>query len=79
MCALRKVATPFFLALLFFLTVTPAHLQSVTDNPDEQMQAKLTQIEERIKKIERDQQEVLVREEKILEELTRLRFMVRRS
>ena len=76
---LRKVVTPFFFTLLFFLTVTPAYSQSMTDNPNEQIQTKLTQIEDRIKKIEKDQQEVLVREEKILEELTRLRFMIRRS
>ncbi len=78
LCALHKVNLSLFFAL-FFLISAPAYSAPAADDPYEKIQTRLNEIDERVKKIERDQQEVLVREDKILEELTRLRYMTHRK
>lgn len=78
MSALHK-ATAFFL-FAFFLLMSPAFLQAqAPDVPLEKVLEKIQTIDERTKRIEANQKEILEREEKILAEIGNLRVWVRQS
>lgn len=65
--------------LLFLFLVLLSFPAGAFAQDSKDSQVLLTAIEARIKKIEQDLQEVLVRQEKILEELQRLSVRVRRT
>lgn len=78
MFALHKV-TAFFL-VAFFLLTSPAFLQAqAPDDPLEKVLEKIQTIDERTKRIEASQKEILEREQKILAEIDSLRVWIRQS
>lgn len=83
-CLNRKMFTRGVRAVLFigsvsmFLPSFPVQAQPTPRDPWEEILRKVRLIEEQVKKIETDQQEILSRQEKILAELDSLRVWVAR-
>lgn len=78
MCALHKVRVYSFSLALVFLIPAAIYAESPADHSEELLN-KVHAIDERVKKIEAAQKEILAREEKILQAIDQLRIWTRRT
>ena len=77
MCALRKIVTLLFLISAFFVC-SPAFAQTHSEDPFSEILQRVRSIEERLKKVEAGQQEMLERQEKTLAAVENVRIWATR-
>lgn len=75
---MSKVFASFFLASIFFLPVSALQAEPPGEDSSRELLRQVRFIQEKVKKIEAGQQEILNREEKILAELENLRVWIAR-
>lgn len=80
----KNFSPPLAPTLLFTLIIsllfgTIGFSQSSFEDPAERILTKLSSVEDRIRQIEKNQQDILAKQEKILAELDRIRIWVRRN
>ena len=77
--ALRNVASILFLAALFFLVTPPTSARAATsEDPISEILRRVRTIEDRMKKIEVGQQEILEKQEKVLAAIDNVRIWTTR-
>ena len=79
MCALHKITFPSLFAFLLLTAIPPLFAELPPGDPNQETLNKIRSVEERLKKIEANQQEILNREDKILAEIDRLRIWTHRQ
>jgi len=70
---------PLFILVISLSFGTIGFSESSFEDPAERILTKLSSVEDRIKQIEKNQQDILAKQEKILAELDRIRVWIRRN